>query len=49
MKRSCVLKKTMIFLTDDYALGDKFTYLIMGGGYGIGNIKDYVKLYWAWK
>ena len=38
------LKENYDFLADDYALGDKFTYLIMGGGYGIGNIKDYVKL-----
>ena len=38
------LKENHDFLADDYALGDKFTYLIMGGGYGIGNIKDYVKL-----
>lgn len=43
-KNHVFLKENHDFLTDDYALGDKFTYLIMGGGYGIGNIKDYVKL-----
>ncbi|WP_352407658.1 MGDG synthase family glycosyltransferase [Acetoanaerobium noterae] len=43
-KNHVFLKENYDFLADDYALGDKFTYLIMGGGYGIGNIKDYVKL-----
>ena len=43
-KNHVFLKENHDFLADDYALGDKFTYLIMGGGYGIGNIKDYVKL-----
>ncbi|SKB49446.1 processive 1,2-diacylglycerol beta-glucosyltransferase [Acetoanaerobium noterae] len=43
-KNHVFLKENYDFLAYDYALGDKFTYLIMGGGYGIGNIKDYVKL-----
>jgi len=43
-KDNVFYKKDYKFLKEDYSLDQKFTYLVMGGGYGIGNIKDYVKL-----
>ncbi len=43
-KEYIFLKSEYEFLDEDYVLEDRFTYLIMGGGFGIGNIKSWVQL-----